>query len=264
MRQENDSNTAGLRLTRDRVSQSGALNKVISLFPPAVTYRQPAHVPAPSRPVRAGPAPLQEGRPEKIDSLPDQLLLAVIQDSPVATIVLDREHRVRLANRLANKILDKRDSFAVDRRRVLRIVDPFEKRSFDHFLKAVFDQPVVEGAPAPARYLLSRPPLAPVSVTAITWGKRGNGKTKRLDCVILLLRDPTVTQLPSHEVLRTWFGFTKAEAQLANAIASGKTIHDYYSERRVTLNTVKTQFQSILDKTGVHRQVELVRLLTSL
>jgi len=199
----------------------------------------------------------------EFELLPDQLLAAAIRASPIATICLDADHRVRLTNTLAASILDRRDSFDTDVKGFLRPINPSLKRSFDQYLGKLSESTTVQ-SDTPARYLLTRSPLPPLSVTGRSWkGKSGIGCAEA-KWAILYLRDPSIPQLPSHDDLRAWFDFTKAEARLACAIASGKTSQDYSSERGVSLNTVKTQFQSILDKTRMHRQVDLVRLLGSL
>jgi DNA-binding CsgD family transcriptional regulator len=57
------------------------------------------------------------------------------------------------------------------------------------------------------------------------------------------------------------YGFTRAEAQLVEAIALGTCIRDYAHQRDISPNTVKTQLKHVLAKTGLHRQAELVGLI---
>jgi DNA-binding CsgD family transcriptional regulator/PAS domain-containing protein len=62
--------------------------------------------------------------------------------------------------------------------------------------------------------------------------------------------------------LQQLYGLTPAEAVVALALASGKTIGQIAEMNGVTKNTVRVQTQRILEKTGVGRQAELVALLS--
>jgi len=70
--------------------------------------------------------------------------------------------------------------------------------------------------------------------------------------------------VPSDSVLRALFDLTPAEARLAQALASGHALADYASTTGVAVTTVRAQLRAVLAKTGVHRQVDLVRLLAGL
>ncbi|MDF2766207.1 MAG: putative Regulatory protein LuxR [Rhodospirillales bacterium] len=61
--------------------------------------------------------------------------------------------------------------------------------------------------------------------------------------------------------MRSAFGFSPAEARLALALANGRTLEEHAAAQDVTLQTVRTQLQSIFNKSDTGRQPELVRLL---
>lgn len=63
------------------------------------------------------------------------------------------------------------------------------------------------------------------------------------------------------ERLRQAHGLTAAEAQLALHIAGGGSVRSHAAARGLSRTTVRNQLQSVFDKTGVHRQPELVRML---
>jgi PAS domain-containing protein/DNA-binding CsgD family transcriptional regulator len=60
------------------------------------------------------------------------------------------------------------------------------------------------------------------------------------------------------------FGLTAAEACLAVALVAGKRLEDIAEERGVRMPTLRTQMRAILDKTGTHRQADLMRLIVGL
>jgi len=66
---------------------------------------------------------------------------------------------------------------------------------------------------------------------------------------------------PPVEVLRRIYGLTRAESQVAMRVLNGDGLAPIAEELSVSLTTVRTHLQRIFDKTGTHRQAELVRLL---
>lgn len=67
--------------------------------------------------------------------------------------------------------------------------------------------------------------------------------------------------VPSAEVLQVLFDLTPAEARVARGIAQAKTVDTIALESGVSRETVRTQLASVLAKTGMTRQAELVALL---
>jgi len=61
--------------------------------------------------------------------------------------------------------------------------------------------------------------------------------------------------------LRLLYTLTRAEARLAVLLARGSSLQAAAKQQGVAINTVRTHLQRIYDKTGAHRQSELVRLL---
>lgn len=60
------------------------------------------------------------------------------------------------------------------------------------------------------------------------------------------------------------FDLTPAEAKVAVALARGHSKQEIADWHRVSVNTVRSQAQSVLDKTGVARQAELASVLSSM
>jgi len=60
------------------------------------------------------------------------------------------------------------------------------------------------------------------------------------------------------------FRLTRAEAKLASALAGGKSIEEAAEELTISRETARNQLKSVFAKTAVHRQSELVALLSQL
>lgn len=61
--------------------------------------------------------------------------------------------------------------------------------------------------------------------------------------------------------LVTAFGLTAREAEVAARLASGATIGSLAEEWGISANTVRGYLKTVFDKTGTHRQADLVRLV---
>jgi DNA-binding CsgD family transcriptional regulator len=63
--------------------------------------------------------------------------------------------------------------------------------------------------------------------------------------------------------VRRLYGLTDAEARVVAGLTLGETVKQIAVAHGVRVSTVRAQVRSIFDKTGVHRQTELVRLALS-
>jgi len=64
--------------------------------------------------------------------------------------------------------------------------------------------------------------------------------------------------------LRDIFGFTEAEASLAQALQASVPLGEYANSRELSLNTVYTHLRRIKEKTGCRRMAELIRKFNDL
>jgi DNA-binding CsgD family transcriptional regulator len=88
---------------------------------------------------------------------------------------------------------------------------------------------------------------------------------RRSDAVaIVFVRNPLGRNAAGAAMLRELFGFTEAEANLAQALQAGIPLEDYARDSAVTLNTVYTHLRRIKEKTGCTRIAKLCRRLKEL
>jgi DNA-binding CsgD family transcriptional regulator len=78
---------------------------------------------------------------------------------------------------------------------------------------------------------------------------------------IVTVSDPDVARRRREANLRRRFGLSAAEAGLATEILKGDGRTAAATRRGISDATVKTHLSSIFEKTGTHRQAELIRLL---
>lgn len=75
------------------------------------------------------------------------------------------------------------------------------------------------------------------------------------------MRDPEHRAGTEMDLFARHYGLSPAEVRFSRALARGQTLADHCAARQVTRNTAHSQLSSIFQKTGVPRQVALVRLM---
>lgn len=94
-------------------------------------------------------------------------------------------------------------------------------------------------------------------VSPLSMAAEGGGQVAAL----VFMYDQELARGLTRPMVRTLFGLTGAEADLAIALCAGKTVDDAAGERGTSIHTVRTQLKSIFQKTGTNRQTDLVSML---
>jgi DNA-binding CsgD family transcriptional regulator len=95
--------------------------------------------------------------------------------------------------------------------------------------------------------VFSLPPIVPKDHTAA--------------CLLVILRDPDRQPAVQWQVFAQQFQLTAAELRLCVAWTNGLTLSEYSKKFHVSPHTARSQLKSVFDKTGTHRQVQLLRLI---
>jgi DNA-binding CsgD family transcriptional regulator len=118
----------------------------------------------------------------------------------------------------------------------------------------------------------------PLSAAALSVGKQETGTRIQLMIVALkglhaeagvpaaaiFIGDPQSPRRPRWSILQDWFHLTGAEARVALLLYEGKSLPEIARDLSVSVNTVKSQTQSIYTKAGVMRQGDFIRVLCQL
>jgi DNA-binding CsgD family transcriptional regulator len=97
-----------------------------------------------------------------------------------------------------------------------------------------------------------------VSVSAIVW-RDGSGVSFAGSLVIV--NDPPARRGPSTLQIAGLFGLTRAEASLAAALCTGRSLAAYADSAEISVLTARTLLKRALEKTQTHSQAQLVSLL---
>jgi DNA-binding CsgD family transcriptional regulator len=81
---------------------------------------------------------------------------------------------------------------------------------------------------------------------------------------LLLITDPDAAVKDPAILLKSLFSLTTAEIAVATNLRAGFTLVEIAAVRRVSLETIRSQVKSLLQKTNTRRQSDLILLLTTL
>lgn len=85
------------------------------------------------------------------------------------------------------------------------------------------------------------------------------------DCqAIIVLVDPEARRSPTEATLRSIYKLSGAEARLAIQLSTGEALDTVAERLNISKETSRTQLKSIFAKLGVHRQAELVAVLSTM
>jgi DNA-binding CsgD family transcriptional regulator len=77
---------------------------------------------------------------------------------------------------------------------------------------------------------------------------------------MMLVIDPTHTDVVSTEGMQALYNLTEAESDICRLIAEGLGTDDIADAQNLTRETVRTYVKRTLEKTGMKNRVQLVRL----
>ena len=101
----------------------------------------------------------------------------------------------------------------------------------------------------------------PLSVLIAPLRTRGTSRVvPRRPSAIAFVSDPDLEPRPPLQLLAQLYGLTGREAALLGLLLTGMDLREAADRMDVSFNTVRTHLRQIFDKTGTHRQAELVSL----
>ena len=183
-----------------------------------------------------------------------------------AVAVLDRAGRVLCANAAAEALLAQRDGLYTELG-VLRAVVPDETRALEAViakaaLLADARRPGVVPAHLAPFVRISRSDGVPVGATFLPLRARNIVRARARGArVLAVFHDPKRILRIDRALAAKLHGLTPTEAELAAALAEGRTLAEFAEARGCSEQTGRTHLKRILEKTGTSRQADLVRVL---
>jgi DNA-binding CsgD family transcriptional regulator len=191
---------------------------------------------------------------------PRDILLALtygLELVPHGAMLVASEGRLRVANRTATEILDKKDGIAMAATGL--VADrASDTRLLHKLLEHAIHSPEL-GEPKDSPLMLQRKKARHALIVRVIPGPG-------LDCwphadhrtALLKLYDQDLGLVVDERALSSLYGLTRGEAVLAARLAQGKSIDEAAAELFISAHTARTHLKRIFMKTDTHRQTELV------
>jgi DNA-binding CsgD family transcriptional regulator/PAS domain-containing protein len=189
-------------------------------------------------------------------------LSEVADRSVSAVLLLERDGRVKFANKAARAMAAAGDAFQLhcDQLEILDRNDDAFQRLVAGATGALQDIDAPRGG---VIRLARRSGKASLTVT-VAPVKRETSWAGNEPMALVLITDPDVTPIPSREVLGQLFGFSASETRVAARLMTGDSPEQVAAFLHVKNSTVRWHLVSMYRKTGTNRPAELLRLLLSL
>jgi DNA-binding CsgD family transcriptional regulator len=185
----------------------------------------------------------------------DGLVESVFDVLPTAVMLVSPDRRLVWANRSARAMLRKERALRLDDRLVVAIHDKQDEL-----------RQAIEELCASSNTTWNRPrfisvrtaddkrcQIAIIDVRTIV--------ANSSPATLLVVQDPCAGVLCHERALRELYGFTKAEALVAEQIVRGKTVKEAGTGLGISTHTVRAHLKKLFTKTGTTRQAELLLLL---
>jgi DNA-binding CsgD family transcriptional regulator len=188
----------------------------------------------------------------------------LLDGNPSGVLLLDERQRVVYTNRSAAALQSAGDGIWI----TPRGLSLPHKRDNDH-LQGLITRTIAAGTSTPSAGGLMRAirpsGKRPYSIQVTPVSKRGPVLSNLRPAVCVVITDPERPRSSSpRSRFRAVFGFTEAEARLAERLAQGEDLRGAALALGVTYGTARTRLAEIFQKTDTHRQGELVSLLLQL
>ncbi len=192
---------------------------------------------------------------------------AMLAQWPEAIVLVDETCTVLYMNRAAQSFLAQESSVYENGGR-LACRHPHDDRALADAVRQLVRRGSASGAAGPsaavhqklrgappdvAVYLFALPPAVPLAGPSDAHGIAG----------VVLHRHRTKPRMEPLMLERA-FGLTPAETRVGMLLAEGESVHAIAQQQGVSVTTVRSHLKSLFQKTGIHRQAELVRVLVSL
>jgi DNA-binding CsgD family transcriptional regulator len=196
-------------------------------------------------------------------------LARVLHLMPNPALLLDAKGRITLANPAAEALLRERDGLALDRDGGLQLAAalPAEKAALSRALAQALAVASGTGTELGEPLRLTRSSgAAPLLVLPVPLPPPAFALWEMLEQarVLVLIVDPSAQSRATAAAIQATFGLTPAEARVAVLIGSGLGGPETAAMLGISPSTVKTHLKRCFEKTGVHSQVGLARILGAL
>jgi DNA-binding CsgD family transcriptional regulator len=178
---------------------------------------------------------------------------AALEQLNQGVALIDRAYRVSYANSLANAICGESDGLSIRAGGLIAMTKPDSARLSLSIKRAVDSS---QGTSLRLQRPSRRRPLS-VLVTPLQLP----AGFSTAPAALVVINDPERSPVPPRERLMQAYGFTGAEAGVAQLLLRGNDVTAVARCLNIHLETARTHLRRLLVKTGTHRQSDLILVL---
>lgn len=179
---------------------------------------------------------------------------------PAGVVVVDGGGQIRFCNRFAEMILAERDGLVLGNDG-LKAEAPREMVALCEAIRRA--STAQDGCDSVTVLSVDRPSMSRPLELLVAPLANGVSDPEATAGALIFVSDPERRPRMAADGLTHLYGFSRAEAELAAELASGKTLAQFADERARNIETARKTLKRIFAKTNTGRQAELVgRLLT--
>jgi DNA-binding CsgD family transcriptional regulator/PAS domain-containing protein len=183
----------------------------------------------------------------------------------IGVVVCNPEGKVRIANKIAEEILQRGDGIVLDGFDTLTVNDPGKQHGLQRMISNAARRPGLEPNGAGSAFRIVRREGAPLKILVAPLPEAQHAGLGGAGGAMILIDDPEHNAAPALEALKALFGLTTAEARLTRRLAHGdSTAPEIAAEFALSPQTIRTQMKSIHRKMDVSHQAEISAILSRL
>jgi DNA-binding CsgD family transcriptional regulator len=183
--------------------------------------------------------------------------LELLENSPSACLLADRAARMVFVNRAAREILGKNSGVSL-RTGVLVASRHEDTRRLQMLIARAVTTP-----PSGGEMAILRERGQPLLIAVSPIQPHYESSVPSPAVVAIWISDPNRDAMSRAKRIRTLFGLTLAESSVAAELAQGLSLDEISEALGISRHTVRNHLKKIFEKTGVHRQAEIVRMVLS-
>lgn len=177
---------------------------------------------------------------------------------PQGVCLLSGTSCILYANRVARQLTLAEDSIRIGKNR-LELANSSAQSRLNAAISAASGP---AGSAAASGLRIDREGRRPIAIHVLSIGSKMRERLVGAPNILLLFYDPDRQLALRSQDLAALFGLTSSEAEIALALAYGRTPAEVCRMRGIANNTLKTHRRRIFDKIGVSSQAELARVLS--
>lgn len=190
-------------------------------------------------------------------------LYAMLDQLVIGLVLVDRNEHVIYSNPVARLALKSHPAVNMRGKRITATDVESARALSNHISRAVnraHDTVSERGGIIGLRHADSDYPLV-MLITPVTDLKQAFRLDDESAAVAIFISDPQHMQAIDPDALQEIYNLSRAEAEVAVALANGMNMKDISAAKEVSLETVRSQLKSVYRKTGTNGQSDLIRLL---